>query len=101
MCLCSLCGYPPFYEESETRLFSKIMKAHYEFDSPFWDDISESGESQHVDSTKLHTFIYAYMYMYLILQVFTLFSAKDFIRNMMQKNPNLRYTTEQALRHPW
>ncbi|XP_028265720.1 calcium/calmodulin-dependent protein kinase type 1D-like [Parambassis ranga] len=64
-----LCGYPPFYEESEARLFSKIMKAQYEFDSPFWDDISES--------------------------------AKDFIRNMMQKNPNMRYTTEQALRHPW
>ncbi|XP_051515582.1 calcium/calmodulin-dependent protein kinase type 1D-like isoform X1 [Myxocyprinus asiaticus] len=64
-----LCGYPPFYEETETRLFSKIMKAHYEFDSPFWDEISES--------------------------------AKDFIRNMMQKNPKMRYTTEQALRHPW
>lgn len=44
ICVCSLCGYPPFYEESETRLFSKIMKAQYEFDSPFWDDISESGE---------------------------------------------------------
>ncbi len=39
----SLCGYPPFYEETETRLFSKIMKAQFEFDSPFWDDISESG----------------------------------------------------------
>uniref|UniRef100_A0A8C2C0M8 Calcium/calmodulin-dependent protein kinase IGb n=1 Tax=Cyprinus carpio TaxID=7962 RepID=A0A8C2C0M8_CYPCA len=63
-----LCGYPPFYEETETRLFSKIMKAQYEFDSPFWDDISES--------------------------------AKDFIRNMMQKNPKMRYDTEQALRHP-
>uniref|UniRef100_A0A8D3CCS8 Calcium/calmodulin-dependent protein kinase IGb n=1 Tax=Scophthalmus maximus TaxID=52904 RepID=A0A8D3CCS8_SCOMX len=64
-----LCGYPPFYEESETRLFSKIMKAQYEFDSPFWDDISES--------------------------------AKDFTRNMMQKDPNMRFTTDQALRHPW
>ncbi|XP_069567087.1 calcium/calmodulin-dependent protein kinase IGb [Brachyistius frenatus] len=64
-----LCGYPPFYEESETRLFSKIMKAQYEFDSPFWDDISES--------------------------------AKDFIRNMMQKNPSMRFNTDQALRHPW
>ncbi|KAG7255294.1 hypothetical protein CRUP_005135, partial [Coryphaenoides rupestris] len=64
-----LCGYPPFYEETETRLFSKIMKAQYEFDSPFWDDISDS--------------------------------AKDFISNMMQKNPNMRYSTEQALRHPW
>lgn len=43
--LYSLCGYPPFYEETETRLFSKIMKAQYEFDSPFWDDISDSGRS--------------------------------------------------------
>ena len=41
----SLCGYPPFYEETETRLFSKIMKGQYEFDSPFWDDISESGKA--------------------------------------------------------
>ncbi|KAK5864033.1 hypothetical protein PBY51_001010 [Eleginops maclovinus] len=64
-----LCGYPPFYEESETRLFSKIIKAQYEFDSPFWDDISES--------------------------------AKDFIRNMMQKSPSMRFSTEMALRHPW
>ncbi|XP_061684395.1 calcium/calmodulin-dependent protein kinase IGb [Syngnathoides biaculeatus] len=64
-----LCGYPPFYEDSETRLFFKITQAQYEFDSPFWDDISES--------------------------------AKDFIRNMMQKNPLKRYTSEQALRHPW
>ncbi|XP_078054057.1 calcium/calmodulin-dependent protein kinase type 1D-like [Mustelus asterias] len=36
-----LCGYPPFYEETETKLFERISKADYEFDSPFWDDISE------------------------------------------------------------
>ncbi|XP_041083427.1 calcium/calmodulin-dependent protein kinase type 1D-like isoform X3 [Polyodon spathula] len=64
-----LCGYPPFYEETESRLFSRIMEAHYEFDSPFWDDISES--------------------------------AKDFIRNMMHKSPEERYSCEKALRHPW
>lgn len=64
-----LCGYPPFFEENETRLFSKIMRAEYAFHSPFWDDISDS--------------------------------AKDFIRNMMQKNPAKRFTTEQALGHPW
>ncbi|XP_036007194.1 calcium/calmodulin-dependent protein kinase type 1D [Fundulus heteroclitus] len=64
-----LCGYPPFFEENETRLFSKIMKAEYAFHSPFWDDISES--------------------------------AKDFIQNMMEKNPTKRFTTGQALRHPW
>ncbi|KAJ4940067.1 hypothetical protein JOQ06_026377 [Pogonophryne albipinna] len=38
-----LCGYPPFFEDNETRLFSKIMRAEYAFHSPFWDDISESG----------------------------------------------------------
>ncbi|KAF6732285.1 Calcium/calmodulin-dependent protein kinase type 1G [Oryzias melastigma] len=64
-----LCGYPPFFEENETRLFSKIMRAEYAFHSPFWDNISES--------------------------------AKDFVRNMMEKNPMKRFTTEQALRHPW
>ncbi|CAJ1051839.1 calcium/calmodulin-dependent protein kinase type 1D-like isoform X1 [Xyrichtys novacula] len=64
-----LCGYPPFFEDNETRLFSKIMRAEYAFHSPFWDDVSES--------------------------------AKDFIRNMMEKNPKKRFLTEQALRHPW
>uniref|UniRef100_A0AAX7UFW7 Protein kinase domain-containing protein n=1 Tax=Astatotilapia calliptera TaxID=8154 RepID=A0AAX7UFW7_ASTCA len=64
-----LCGYPPFFEENEKRLFSKIMRAEYAFHSPFWDDISES--------------------------------AKEFIKNMMEKNPTKRFTTEQALRHPW
>ncbi|ROL43532.1 Calcium/calmodulin-dependent protein kinase type 1G [Anabarilius grahami] len=39
-----LSGYPPFYEENETRLFSKIMKAEYAFHSPYWDDISESAK---------------------------------------------------------
>uniref|UniRef100_A0A7N5ZZN6 Protein kinase domain-containing protein n=1 Tax=Anabas testudineus TaxID=64144 RepID=A0A7N5ZZN6_ANATE len=64
-----LCGYPPFFEENETCLFSKIMKAEYAFHSPFWDDISES--------------------------------AKDLISNLMEKNPMKRFTTEQALKHPW
>lgn len=28
-------------------------------------------------------------------------TAKDFIRNMMEKNPAKRFLTEQALGHPW
>uniref|UniRef100_A0A2R9CEF4 Calcium/calmodulin dependent protein kinase ID n=1 Tax=Pan paniscus TaxID=9597 RepID=A0A2R9CEF4_PANPA len=28
-------------------------------------------------------------------------SPKDFIRNLMEKDPNKRYTCEQAARHPW
>lgn len=39
-----LCGYPPFYDENDSRLFEQILKADYEFDAPYWDDISDSGE---------------------------------------------------------
>ncbi|EDV29000.1 uncharacterized protein TRIADDRAFT_49758 [Trichoplax adhaerens] len=39
-----LCGYPPFYDEDDTELFAQIMRAAYEFDSPYWDDISDSAK---------------------------------------------------------
>ncbi|XP_030728778.1 calcium/calmodulin-dependent protein kinase type 1G isoform X2 [Globicephala melas] len=39
-----LCGYPPFYEDTESKLFEKIKEGYYEFESPFWDDISESAK---------------------------------------------------------
>lgn len=42
--ICRLCGYPPFYDENDSELFNQILKAEYEFDSPYWDDISDSGE---------------------------------------------------------
>ncbi|XP_041836018.1 calcium/calmodulin-dependent protein kinase type 1 isoform X2 [Melanotaenia boesemani] len=64
-----LCGYPPFYDENDAKLFEQILKAEYEFDSPYWDDISDS--------------------------------AKDFIMHLMEKDPNIRYTCDQALQHPW
>ncbi|KAM4588789.1 calcium/calmodulin-dependent protein kinase type 1 isoform 2-T2 [Odontesthes bonariensis] len=64
-----LCGYPPFYDENDAKLFEQILKAEYEFDSPYWDDISDS--------------------------------AKDFIMHLMEKDPNTRYTCDQALQHPW
>ena len=39
-----LCGYPPFYEENDYLLFEQIKKANYEFDSPYWDEISDSAK---------------------------------------------------------
>ncbi|KAK5849106.1 hypothetical protein PBY51_008774 [Eleginops maclovinus] len=64
-----LCGYPPFYDENDSKLFEQILKADYEFDAPYWDDISDS--------------------------------AKDFIGSLMEKDPDKRFTCDQALRHPW
>ncbi|XP_038638191.1 calcium/calmodulin-dependent protein kinase type 1-like isoform X3 [Scyliorhinus canicula] len=64
-----LCGYPPFYHENDSELFKQILKAEFEFDAPYWDDISES--------------------------------AKDFIRHLLVREPDKRYTCEEALKHPW
>ncbi|KAG5682031.1 hypothetical protein PVAND_011423 [Polypedilum vanderplanki] len=55
-----LCGYPPFYDENDANLFAQILKGDFEFDSPYWDEISESAKDfiQHlmcVDVEKRYT----------------------------------------------
>ncbi|XP_057296469.1 calcium/calmodulin-dependent protein kinase type 1-like isoform X1 [Hydractinia symbiolongicarpus] len=39
-----LCGYPPFYHEDDQELYAQIMEADYEFDAPYWDDISNEAK---------------------------------------------------------
>lgn len=47
-----LSGNPPFYDEADDddddshdkNMFRKILSGDYEFDSPYWDDISDSGK---------------------------------------------------------
>lgn len=36
-----LCGFPPFYEDSNEKLFNAIKKGEFEFPSPTWDQISD------------------------------------------------------------
>uniref|UniRef100_A0A8B9GZF1 CaM kinase-like vesicle-associated a n=1 Tax=Astyanax mexicanus TaxID=7994 RepID=A0A8B9GZF1_ASTMX len=48
-----LSGNPPFYDDADDddydshdkNLFRKILQGDYEFDSPYWDDISDSAKS--------------------------------------------------------
>lgn len=40
-----LCGYPPFYDQNNTVLFKQIMAGKYQFDKPWWDNISEQAKS--------------------------------------------------------
>jgi serine/threonine protein kinase len=35
-----LCGYPPFYAESDDDVFDQILDGDYEYPSPHWDSIS-------------------------------------------------------------
>lgn len=39
-----LCGFPPFYEENNSKLFEMIKTCNYDFPSPFWDDVSETAK---------------------------------------------------------
>jgi len=40
-----LCGFPPFYEEELPALFEQILKARYDFPSPWWDNISSDAKA--------------------------------------------------------
>jgi calcium/calmodulin-dependent protein kinase I len=35
-----LCGFPPFYDEDNSRLFQAIQLGEYEYPSPYWDAVS-------------------------------------------------------------
>ena len=39
-----LCGYPPFYDDNTTILFDQILSGELEFDSPYWDEISDDAK---------------------------------------------------------
>lgn len=39
-----LCGYPPFYNENNGKLFDSIMAGQFEFHSPNWDNISHEAK---------------------------------------------------------
>ncbi|XP_018580921.2 caM kinase-like vesicle-associated, like [Scleropages formosus] len=72
-----LSGNPPFYDETEEEntdmhnriIFCRIVAGDFEFDSPYWDDISPA--------------------------------AKDLVCRMMEVDPMLRITAQEALWHEW
>lgn len=86
----SLCGYPPFYADSQPALFEKIIHARYDFPDPEWSYVSDTGVyrslslSLPLTRSRSHTL-----------------SAKDFIRTLLQLESKKRLTTEQCLEHPF
>ena len=61
-----LCGYPPFYDATNTELFKKIMAGKFQFDKPWWDNISDIGmdcllDSLHQISYSMHIFSSIYL----------------------------------------
>lgn len=39
-----LCGYPPFYGDSDTQIFECVKAGRFDFPSPEWDTISDSAK---------------------------------------------------------
>lgn len=64
-----LCGYPPFYGDSDTEIFDSVRTGRFDFPSPEWDDISDT--------------------------------AKDFVKQMLQKDEKNRPTAAEAMKHKW
>ncbi|KDO20510.1 CAMK/CAMK1 protein kinase [Saprolegnia parasitica CBS 223.65] len=40
-----LCGYPPFSGKNNTVLFNNIKAGQFEFESPYWDDVSSEAKA--------------------------------------------------------
>jgi len=39
-----LCGYPPFYGNTDAQILEAVKKGYYDFSSPEWKDVSESAK---------------------------------------------------------
>jgi len=39
-----LCGFPPFYDEDNLRLYEHIKRGVYDYPSPFWDHVSDTAK---------------------------------------------------------
>jgi calcium-dependent protein kinase len=39
-----LCGYPPFYGDSDQQIFESVRVGRFDFPSPDWDDISDEAK---------------------------------------------------------
>lgn len=40
-----LCGYPPFYGDSDAEIFNSVRIGRFDFPAPEWDDISDSAKA--------------------------------------------------------
>lgn len=101
----SLSGNPPFYDDAEDddpdnrdkNLFLKILSGDYEFDSPYWDDISDSGKitavSQVVPLTLTHQAGG--------LMLSPVSAAKTLVTSLMEVDQDQRLTAQEAIAHEW
>jgi len=67
-----LCGYPPFYDQNNVELYKQILACRYEFEKPWWDNISEDAKGfirklLVLDPAKRYTAKQAVMHPFIVL----------------------------------
>lgn len=116
-----LSGNPPFYDETDDddyenhdkNLFRKILAGDYEFDSPYWDDISDSGTYGIIKFEIFPPFLPLHvMFMFpsirttnpffveFLLCDFSL-TAKSLVARLMEVDQDQRLTAQEAINHEW
>ncbi|NXY20232.1 CAMKV protein, partial [Atrichornis clamosus] len=99
-----LSGNPPFYEEADEddyenhdkNLFRKILAGDYEFDPPYWDDISQAGEPHAGGVCKVPCCPPS-----LALTYPSVPPAKELVTRLMEVEQDQRITAEEAISHEW
>ncbi len=81
-----LCGYPPFQHEQQSKLFKQILKADFQFHSPWWDNVSSEGSAHNARRS---------------CSWLTSVSAKDMVSKLLVVDPAARLTPLEALKHPF
>ncbi|NWW69873.1 CAMKV protein, partial [Climacteris rufus] len=97
-----LSGNPPFYEEADEddyenhdkNLFRKILAGDYEFDPPYWDDISQAGEP-HTGGVRGVPCCPPPALTSPVLP------AKELVTRLMEVEQDQRITAEEAISHEW
>jgi len=124
-----LSGNPPFYDEADDddsenhdkNLFRKILAGDYEFDSPYWDDISDSGTFQDkvgnaVTARRVNMSNSPFVIVesirrsnpllfFVLLRRFCVISlsptAKSLVARLMEVDQDLRLSAQEAINHEW
>lgn len=115
-----LSGNPPFYDETDDddfenhdkNLFRKILAGDYEFDSPYWDEISDSGtlRIQWTMGRNTLTAIFQWppewpntCHIDFKLSFFCVIflTAKSLVARLMEVDQDLRLTAQEAINHEW
>lgn len=105
----SLSGNPPFYEEADEddyenhdkNLFRKILAGDYEFDPPYWDDISQAGEPHAGGAVGGDTASRVVPPPALTFPPPPVPPAKELVTRLMEVEQDQRITAEEAISHEW